>query len=60
MTKMLPHHGSHREDDGAIDWNALLPMLCRDFQCENAGKWTNKAWLDLLRQGSDKKRFSVA
>ena len=26
MTKILQHHGSHREDDGAIDW--FLCYLC--------------------------------
>ena len=51
----MRHHGSHREDDGAIDWNTLLPMLCRDY--ENASEWTNPEWSDLLRTGSDKKRF---
>ena len=56
-TKMLRHDGSHREDDEAIDWSALLPWLCRDFENENVGRWSNKEWLDLLQQGSDKKRF---
>ena len=60
MTKMLRHRGCHRGDDGATDWNTLLPMLCRDFENENAGRWSTKEWLDLLQQGSDKKRFSLA
>ena len=55
MTRVLRLHGSHREDDGAIDWSTLLPMLCRDY--ENASEWTIPEWLDLLRAGSDKKRF---
>ena len=57
MTQVLRHHGSHREDDGAVDWNALLLLLYRDFEYENAWKWTNQEWLDLLLKGSDKKRF---
>ena len=57
IAKMLRHQGSGREDDVAIDWNTLLPLLCRDYEYENAGRWTNKEWLDLLKQGSDKKRF---
>ena len=57
MTQMLRHHGSHREDDGAIKWNTLLTRLCRDFEKENAGRWSNKEWLHLLQRGSDKKRF---
>ena len=57
MTKMLRHDGAHREDDGAIDWNTMLPMSCRDFENEKARKWSNKEWLDLLQQGSVKKRF---
>ena len=36
-------------------WDTLLQMLCRD--CENAPRWTNNEWLDLLHEGSDKKRF---
>ena len=56
-TKMLRHRGSHRKDDGPIDWNTLLPMYCRDF--ENASEWTNPEWLDLLRTGSDKTYFSI-
>ena len=54
MTRMSRHHGLHREDDGAIDWNSLLPTLCRELEYENAG-WTNQEWLD-LQKGSDKKR----
>ena len=30
-------------------------MFCRDH--ENASTWTIPEWLDLLRAGSDKKRF---
>ena len=48
---------SHREDDGAIDWNTLLPWLCRDFENENAGRWSHKERFNLLQQESDKKRF---
>ena len=29
MTKMVRHHGSHREDDGAIDWNTLTFVMPR-------------------------------
>ena len=47
--------GFHREDDGAMDWDTLLHMLCRD--CEGVPRWTNPEWLDLLHRGSDKKRF---
>ena len=36
-------------------WNTLLPLSCRDY--ENAPRWTNLERLDLLQQGSDKKRF---
>ena len=57
MTKMLRHHGLHQKDDGAIDWNSLLPMSCRVFENENARRWSTTEWLDLLHQGSDKKRF---
>ena len=42
MTKMLRHHGLHREDDRVIDWNSLLPTLYRDFERENAGRWSSK------------------
>ena len=55
MTQVLRHQGSHREDDGAMDWNTLLHVLCRD--CENAPKWTNPEWFDLLHKGSGKDRF---
>ena len=54
---MSGHQGSRREDDGAVDWNTLLPMSCRDVEKENAGRWSNQERLDLLPQGSDKKRF---
>ena len=30
MTQTLRHQGSHRGDDGAMDWNTLLHMQCRD------------------------------
>ena len=40
LTRILRHQDSHREDDGAMDWNSLLPMPCRDY--ENAPKWTNQ------------------
>ena len=46
MTRILRHQGSHREDDGAMDWDTLLHMPCRNY--ENASKWTNSEWLDLL------------
>ena len=55
MRKMSRRHGSRREDDGAIDCNSLLLTVCRDFQRENAGRWSNPEWLDLLQEGSDKK-----
>ena len=55
MTRILRHQGFDREDDGAMDWNTLLPLLCRDS--ENASEWTKLEWLDLLRTGSDKERF---
>ena len=57
MTKMSRHHGHLREDAWAIDWNSLLPKFCRDLEKENSGRWSNKEWLCLLQQGSDKKRF---
>ena len=57
MTKRLRHHGSHREDDGAIDWNTLLLVLCLDYENENAWDWTIPEWLDLLESGSDRNRF---
>ena len=34
------------DDHGATDWNTLLPLLCRDFENENSGKWSNKdCWI---------------
>ena len=39
MTKMLRNHGSHREDDRAIDGGTLLLTLCLDVKYENAGNW---------------------
>ena len=57
MTRILRHRGFHREDDGAMDWDTWLHMLCRD--CENAPRWMNDEWLDLLHEGSDKD-FSIA
>ena len=48
---------SHLEKDGAIDWNTLSPVFCRDYEYENAWRWTSQEWLDLLHTGSDKKRF---
>ena len=41
--------------NGAMDWDTLLHMLCRDF--EMAPRWTNYEWLDHPHRGSDKKRF---
>ena len=55
VTRTQRHHGSHREDDGATDWNTLLPMLFRDH--ENARGWTNHEWWDHLHRGNDKKIF---
>ena len=57
VTKTSRHRSSHREDDGAMDWNTLLPRLCRDFEYENAWRWTNQEWLEFLQKGSDRKRF---
>ena len=57
VTKVSRHHGFHREDDGAIDWNSLLPKLRRDFEKEDVGSFSNSQWLDLLHRGSNKKRF---
>ena len=54
MTRILRRHGSHREDDGAIDWNTLLLLLCRDHEHETASRLTNPEW---LHTGSGKKRF---
>ena len=31
MSKILRHHGSHREGDGAIDWNILLPGMAGSY-----------------------------
>ena len=36
-----------------MDWNTLFPRFCRDFEHENAGRWSNKERLHLLQQGSD-------
>ena len=55
MTRIQRHRGFHREDEGAMVWNTLLQLLCRN--CENAPRWTNNEWLDLLHEGRDKKRF---
>ena len=55
MTRILRHQGFDREDDGAMDWNTLLPLFCRDS--ENASEWATLEWLDFFRTGSDKERF---
>ena len=57
LTKKLRHHGSHREDGGAIDWSTVLPMLCRNYEYKNARKWTNQEWLYFLQKESDKNIF---
>ena len=59
LWQILRLHASHREDDGAIDWNTLLFKLSRDCEYENAWIWTNQEWLGLLQKGSDKKQISV-
>ena len=38
-----------------MDWDTLLHLLCRDN--ENAPRWTNSEWLDLLYRGSDKNKL---
>ena len=38
-----------------MDWDTWLHMLCRDY--ENAPRWANNEWLDLLHERSGKKRF---
>ena len=58
MTRILRHHGSHREDDGAIDWSTLLLVLCHVH--ENASDWTNPERLNLFRIGKTRKDFSSA
>ena len=55
ITQVLRHQGSHREDDGTVDWITLLHVLCRD--CESAPKWTNPELFGLLHKGSGKDRF---
>ena len=55
MTRVLRHRGLYRETDGAMEWNRVLPMLCRHYS--EAPRWTNQEWVDLLRRGTDKKRF---
>ena len=54
MTRIPRHQGSRREEDGARDWKTLLHMVCRDD--ENAPKWTNSKWFDLLQRRSAKNK----
>ena len=55
LTRIPRHRGFHREDDGAMDWDTLLHLPCRDN--ENAPRWTNSEWLDFLYRGSDKNKL---
>ena len=32
MARTLRHRGLHLEIDGAMEWNRLLPMFCRDLK----------------------------
>ena len=34
----------------------IVSFVMRDYENENAWKWTNPEWLDLLHKGSDKNR----
>ena len=58
MTRILRHRGLYREADGAMDWNILSPMFCRDDW--NALGWTNRNWLNHLHEVCDKKYVSIA
>ena len=57
VSNIVTEMSRHRADDGAIGWNTLLRRLCRDFENDNAGRWSNMEWLDLLQQGSNNKRL---
>ena len=35
MTRLLRHRGLHRETDGAMEWNILVPMSCLHHLAEN-------------------------
>ena len=51
MARILRHQGFDREDDGAMDWNTLLPLFCRDS--ENASEWADAG---MVRSFSYRKR----
>ena len=55
MARTLRHRSLHRDIDGAMEWNRLLPMLRRYYS--EASRWTNQRWTNHLHKGSNKKRF---
>ena len=57
VTRVLRHHGVHREDDGAIDWIGALCYLGCAAMSEKKRPGISRLRLDFLQRGSDKKRF---
>ena len=55
LTRILRHRGLHREIDGAMELNRLLPMLCRYHS--RAPRWMNQMWIDHMQRGSKKASF---
>ena len=55
MARTLRHRSLHRDIDGAMEWNRLLPVLRRYYS--EAPRWTNQRWINHLHKGSNKKRF---
>ena len=45
MTHVISHYPKLREEDGAVEWNKLLPQ----FQCifsEDVNQWRPQEWVD--------------
>ena len=60
VTYMVRHcDGDEREHDGAMHWEAIIPILRRKYQSQLKKECTSKDWIGYLFRGSYKTRFEI-